>query len=1117
MTGDIERWLAELGLEDYAPLFRQSEIDLHILPELDEADFEKLGIPIGHRRKLLRAIRALGEAQHAPAAAAPHLPSSGAERRHLTVMMCDLVGSTELSARLDPEDLREVIHAYQEVATAEIARYDGHLAMFVGDGVLAWFGYPKAHEDDAERAVRAGLGILEALRQLRPRPDVSLQARVGVATGVVIVGDLIGKGASQQEMVTGEPPNLVARLQTLAAPNSVVIAPTTRRLLGELFEVADLGLHQLKGFPEPVRVWQVVRENVNEGRFEALRGRHLSPLVGREHELDVLVQAWGQARQGSGQAVLLAGEPGIGKSRLVRALQERVAGDPHRRLNHYCSPYHVNSALHPVIVLFERMAKIAADDPPAVRLDKLEAAVEHATRGIDDAVPLLASLLSIPTAERYPPLNLSPQRQMQRTLEVLVLMLETSAREQPVLAVFEDVHWIDPSTLELLGMLIERAPRLPLLVVVTFRPDFDPPWPGQIPLLTVKRLDSQQGAAMAERLAGGKALPPELLDQIVDRTGGVPLFVEELTKTVLESTLLVDAGDHWELRGPLTSVAIPSTLHDSLMERLDRLSAVKEIAQIGAVIGRSFSRQLLAAVANLPEARLQEGIEQLAASELVFRSGMPPTETYTFKHALVHDAAYQSLLRAKRRRLHGQVGAAIEHHFPTLVESEPEIVARHYTEAGILPTAIDYWRQAAEHAIQRSANTEAIGHLSKGLELVKSLPASPERAEQELALHARLGAALAAARGFSAPEVEAAYSRARQVARELGDPSKGFSAVRGLWVYSFIRADLRGAHELARQLLDLAEREARPDYLVEAHRTLGQTLLYLGEFAASHAHSEQGLALYDPAAHRTHIYLYGNDPGIVCSSYLAYALWFLGRPDEALRHGDEALSRARRLGHPFTLAFALAFAAYLRQHLQDVPATRQLAEEAVAISTEQGFPFWGHQETILRGWALARQGEIEDGLAQIHKGLDAYRALGSGLARPWFLALLAEVDARAGRVEEGLAALDEAMATVERSGERFYLAELHRLQGELIFARRGPEGTDEALACYRQALDISRAQGALALELRSAASLAELWGELGRADAALELLAPLVARFPTRLLTADLARAEELLARLRQN
>jgi class 3 adenylate cyclase len=678
---EVSRWLAEQGLGHYAHAFAENGIASDVLRELTDADLKELGFNLGDRKRLLKAIAALDpkakqdQVETAQPTATAAVPRE-AERRQLTVLFCDLVGSTALSGHLDAETMREVITRYQNTVAGEITRFEGHVAKFMGDGVLAYFGWPRAHEDDAERAVRSGLALVQAVGGLEAagRP---LAARIGIATGLVVVGDLVGDGAAQEEAVVGETPNLAARLQALAQPGAVVISQATRRLVGGLFELTDLGAQRLKGFAEPLAAWQVEGEGRAEGRFEALHGEWLTRLVGREHELGILLERWSWAKDGDGQVALLSGEPGIGKSRLTRSLIERLADESHTRLRYYCSPYHTNSALYPVTEQLERAAGLRVEDAAETRLDKLEAVLAEATENPAEVTPLIAALLSIPAGPRYPPVNLAPEAQKLRTFETLLGQVIGLAGRWPLLMVLEDAHWVDPTTSELFGLIIDRIQRLPVLLLITFRPEFTPPWTGyaHVTSLTLSRLGQRQGAEMVERLTGGKPLPARVLIQL--KTDGVPLFVEELTKTVLESGLLADAGDHYELSSPLPPLAIPATLHDSLMARLDRLVPVKEVPQIGAVIGREFSHELLAAVAHRPESELNAALDKLVAAELVFRRGTAPEATYSFKHALVQDAAYQSLLKSKRQQLHARIAQALEERPTDTGEVEPEVLARH--------------------------------------------------------------------------------------------------------------------------------------------------------------------------------------------------------------------------------------------------------------------------------------------------------------------------------------------------------------------------------------------------------------------------------------------------------
>jgi class 3 adenylate cyclase len=684
-----------------------------------------------------------------------------AERRQLTVMFCDLVGSTALSARLDPEELREVITAYHRAVAEIVAGFDGFVAKYMGDGVLIYFGYPMAHEDDAERAVRAGLGLVEAVGRLDVK-SVELQARVGIATGLVVVGDLIGAGSAQEQSVVGETPNLAARLQALAEPDAVVIAAGTRRLVGDLFEYRDLGAAEIKGIAGSVPAWQVLRPSVVASRFEALRGSAVSRLVGRDEEIDLLLRRWARVKAGDGQIVLVSGEAGIGKSRIAAALAERIHAEPHIRLRYFCSPHHQDSALFPFIDQLGRASGLARDDMPASRLEKFEALLARAAP-LDEDVAFLVDLMSLPGSERHPLPNLSPQRKKERTLEALIRQLEGLARQEPVVMVFEDVHWIDPTSRELLDLVVERVRGLPVLLIVTFRPEFQPPWTGQpqVSMLALNRLDRLDRIVLVEHIVGGKALPNEVVAQIADRADGVPLFVEELTKTVLESGLLREEVDRYMLDGALPPFAIPTSLHDSLMARLDRLASVRRVAQTGAAIGREFPYALLRAISRLPEDELQAALGRLVASELVFQRGMPPDAVYSFKHALVQDAAHGSLLRNARQQLHAQIAEALETHSPELIDIQPELFAQHYAEAALAEKSFTCWRKAGHRSVARPAMTEAAAQFQKALDQLAHSPDAPERRRRELELRSDLGAVLLAVKGYAAPEMGQSASSPR--------------------------------------------------------------------------------------------------------------------------------------------------------------------------------------------------------------------------------------------------------------------------------------------------------------------------------------------------------------------
>jgi class 3 adenylate cyclase/predicted ATPase len=1029
-------------------------------------------------------------------------------------MFCDLVGSTALAARLDPEDLSEVIRAYQSAAAAEIARFDGRVAKFLGDGILAYFGWPRAHEEDAERAVRAALAITEAVTGLRVPSGEPLAVRIGIATGLVVVGDLIGEGAAREETVVGETPNLAARLQTLAEPNAVVIGRRTRTLIGGLFDLQELGGFQLKGFALPIQAWRVLREGAAQSRFEAQQAAGLTPLVGREQELALLLDRWQQAKEGEGQAVLLEGEPGIGKSRLVRALREVLGDAPYLPLSHFCSPFYRTSALHPVIAHLERAAGIARDDPAELKLDKLEALLAAAIEDVTAAAPLIAAMLSIPS-NRYPPLTDTAQRQKELTLEALLDQLAGLAAKRPVLALYEDVQWSDPTTLELLGRIIERVQDLPVLVIVTFRPPFALSWRSwpHVTSLTLNRLSRKRAAALAAGVTGGKPLPSEVLEQIAAKAEGVPLFVEELTKTVLESGLLREEAGRYALTGPLPPLAIPATLHDSLLARLDRLAPVKEVAQIAAVIGREFSYELLAAVAPLADNELQDALSRLEQAELVFRRAPPPGATYSFKHALVRDAAYQSLLKGRRQQLHGRIAQLMEERFPQTVATTPELLARHFTEAGLAIQGATYWHRAGQRAMARSAVAEAIIQLTEALKALETLPDSAERQRAELGLQVALGQALIAARGYAALETGRAYARARELCRQTGDTHQLVPVLYGQYVYHLVRGESGPARDAAEELLRSAERNDDRAGMVAGHRAIGSTLCQLGQLAAARAHLERALALYNPVAHSSPAHLYAQDQRVAGLCWLSRTLFALGYPDQAQARIDEACAAARDLAHPHSVAHAQFFRCSVSHLLRDRHGVEEQATPLIAVCAEQGFPHWSALGRVLQGWALADGGQPVAGIAMMREGLAAYWATGAGQLSPYLLAHLAEALGKAGEIAEGLAQLTEAQMWIERSGERWYEAEVHRYQGELLRARPKPDWV-QIEAAFRRAIEIAQTQRGKLWELRATIGLARLWRDQGKRTEARDLLVPVFGWFTEGFAATDLEEAKALLHEL---
>jgi len=865
---DVGSWLRALGLGQYEAAFRENKIDGGILPKLTAEDLKDLGVAlVGDRRKLLDAIAALGSGAPAPTHAiettgAPMQPTpvvpavvpAGAERRQLTVMFCDLVGSTELATRLDPEDLREIIAAYHRRVAEVLTRFGGFVAKYMGDGILAYFGYPQAHEEDAEQAARAGLAIVAAVGRL-DLPQ-RLQVRLGIATGLVVVGDLLGDGAAQEQSVVGETPNLAARLQALAAPNAIVIADATRRQIGSLFELRSLDPQSLKGFAAMQQAWQVLGESDVASRFEALRSR-ATPLVGREEEIELLLRRWAQAKSGEGRVVLISAEPGIGKSRLTEAVEERIGGEPHRRMRYFCSPHHRESALHPIIGHLERGAGFARDDDAATKRRKLAKLLAAGLPAKDD-LAVFAELLSLPGAAPQSSVELTPQRKKERTFEALLRGLDGLAAQQPVLMVFEDLHWIDPTSRELLDRTIARVEHLPVLLIATFRPDFQPPWIGEanVTMLALSRLGRREGAELVRQLAGNaRAIPDDIVQEIIERTDGVPLFLEEVTKVVLEAA---DGPGTAKARGAVAAIpgarlAVPATLQASLMARLDRLGpAAREVAQTGAAIGREFSYELLAAVSPRAEAETPGALDQLVAAGLVFQRGSPPAADYQFKHALVQDTAYGTLLRGPRQALHGRIAEAIETRMPDRVEREPEILALHLAEAGQPERAAAYWLAAGRHAAGRSANIEALAHLRRGVEALTAVAETPERTRLELALQLALGPALMSTRGFGTPEANSAYRRARELAKRSGDDRSLFAAVWGLWLATGQSGPGGHRKSLVDELFRVAEPLGDPGLRMQAHHAAWTTFIFRGDLAGSSEHVRQGLKLCDRKEHGTH-------------------------------------------------------------------------------------------------------------------------------------------------------------------------------------------------------------------------------------------------------------------------
>ncbi|MEM7251705.1 MAG: protein kinase [Pseudomonadota bacterium] len=1061
-------WLEGLGLARYEEHFVTAEVDEDSLVELNEQDLTDLGIPIGPRKKLIRAIAQLTEEGATTSArtqlAITRATADTAGRRQITVMFCDLVESTALSRALDPEDLRDVLDAYEKTAMSVVQRFDGHVAQRLGDGLLVYFGYPQAHEDDPERAVSTGLEIITAVQSLELRADLRLQTRVGIATGEVVISQGDGRSLGAETAV-GEAPNLASRLLALAAPDTVVIAQATRQRVAELFEYEDLGTHDLKGYAEPVAAWRVTGSHSHD-RFIALRGsRAITATVGRDDEVALLQRRWAQAKAGQGQVVLLSGQPGIGKSKLAGSLREDVADEAHVLLRYYGSPYYSNTVLFPIVEQIAGVAGINTDDSTVAKLKKLEALLERMEMGSVENNALIASLLNVDAGDRYPPSADSPARQRTLTLQMLEAQLKWLASQNPVLVIFEDLHWVDATSIDLLTQLIENLHDMPVLMVLTCRPEFAPPWAGEahVTVETCKRLTDAQALAIIDDVSGAQGLPSALKRQIVERAGGVPLFLEELVAAVLAADL-PGSGESSEVTSGAYARVVPVSLQDSLMAQLDRLGPTRGLAQVAACLGRQFGFELLLEVTGIDEVSLAAGLDELAQAGLVQRRGSPPHSMYFFKHALVQDAAYGSLLRSRRKELHARTANVLQSTFEDRVHAEPELLAHHWSEAEEYKTAIDYWHRASRIAIRKSAYVECIEHLSKGIGLLDHLASDEVRQSLELELLADLGPALIATKGYASADVEETYERALVLCGEVGDRNQRVRALLGQGLYRTLRADYDRGWDVSEQAFAIATEAKNTVFVVDSQVALATNALFLGQFAESLRLYEAAYAEWRNTDRQTQeqALKFATDSGVVCRSYGARALWFLGHPDRALAEAKSGLELARELNHSLSIAQSWCLVANIHQVRGEVQETLETSAHVAAYAADRGYPYWVALAEIIHGWALAHSGNPDEGAKKIRTYLGAYTATGAQLGRTWFLAMLADAERVRENFVEGLAAIDEGLEVATRTGESYYAAELHRLHAELLWAMDNQAGDDAIATAY----DLARGQEAKSMELR---------------------------------------------------
>ena len=1109
---DIDGWLRGIGLAQYAEMFRANDIDIELLGQLTNDDLKDIGVvSFGHRKKLLEAIAELaGAFPVSPQPAIEPRAHDAAARRQVTVMFSDLVGSTALSARMDPEDLREVIAAYQKCVSETVCRFGGFVAKYMGDGVLAYFGYPQAHEHDAEHAVQAAVALVESVPKLPTVAGSPLQVRVGIATGLVVVGDLIGSGEGQERGIVGETPNIAARLQGIAEPDKVVIADSTRRLLGNLFDLEDLGARDLKGIAEPVRAWAALRPSSVEGRFEAFHATDLTALVGREEESELLLRRWSKAKTGEGQVVLLSGEAGIGKSRLTAALLERLATEPFARLRYFCSPQHTDSALYPIIRQMEGAAGLAQDDSPQARLDKLDALLAQTSTSAEDSA-LFAEMLSLANDGRYPVVELTPQQRRQRTLEALTAQIKALTRASPVLMIFEDAHWIDPTSLESLGRAVDQIRTMRVLLSVTFRPDFDPPWIGRpyVTALTINRLDQRDTDAMIDHLVVNKGLPTSIRQDIIERTDGIPLFVEEMTKAVLESE---GEGEARRTDGavPPPVLAVPASLQASLMARLDRLGPAKEVAQIGAAIGRQFSHALLASVVRQPDAELESALDRLVAAGLLFRQGAPPDATYLFKHALVQDTAYGTLLRNQRQELHARIVKVLEQDLQNIIGTQPETLAHHYSQAGLVDLAIEFWGRAGARSVDRSAHHEAVGHFGCALDLMGTLPPSHRRDERELELTLALAVSLIAVHGFGSIRVEECAVRAKELSDKLSGSQNRFAAQRVAWNSSLMRQPVPRTAALARDLVGLAEEDGNPAKLAVAHRALGYSLFIAGEFREAAEILARGATLADTIS-EGEFAIYGEHPSMVCGAYGGQVRILMGFPESGMRLIKAAVAHARRRNNAHSLSWALGVAAHVSQSQHEPAATARFASEAIETAREHRLPQWLALGERCKGWAIHQLGDFAGGLNLLRQGERRWYETGAALHTTHGEICLAESYLLQGDAAAARSHLSAARAHCRSYGENYLAAEIDRLDALLLQCEGAP--TEVVEECLAKALDTARPQGARLFELRSATALARIMAEHNE-HKAVDILAPIYNCFTEGLSTSDLKEAKALLDRL---
>jgi len=1068
---DFRVWLQSLGLEKYCEVFASHDIDLTVAPDLTEQDLETLGLSLGHRRKFISAAAKLrSEASSstvAPAQVQPDgQPATPVERRQVTVVFIDLVGSTALSSGLDPEDLIRLLRQYRDACIALIGKYDGFIAQYLGDGIMVYFGFPRALEHAAERAVRAGLEIVDKVGRLK-RPDgLPLQSRVGIATGLVVVGRTTGAGTAGEETIVGDIPNLAARLQSVAEPDCVLIGPTTYQLTADFFEYSFLGEHAIKGFNEPISIWKAVRESPTESRFAAAHAAAAGPIVGRERELAFLYDAWQRATRGDGHVVLLVGEAGMGKSRLLEALAERVREEPHRLLRCQCSPYHRNSALFPIITLMRHRLGISHDAPTQENLDRVSRMLERVGRRAHSSTLLLAELLEVSSEDRLSPIEMTPNQRKNETLAILEDLL-MAPLDGPVLLLLEDAHWSDQTTQTLIERLLKRIGREHALVLITYRPELKTNWSEhpQSTLITCKQIGQEHCAALIRNVASRMQMDDTLIREIVTRSDGVPLFAEELTKAVLD------------LRS-LGASAVPLTLQDSLMARLDRLGAAKDIAQIASVIGRQFSFALLEAVADASESDLRSALAGLRESGLIFEAESDGESTYSFNHSLVQEAAYQSLSRSRRQSLHREIAHHLESQSDATGGSEPTLIAHHYSRAGEADKSFHYWMLAADRSSQRLAFAESVANLTSALAEAERVADPKLRTRLKLDAQLKLGATLAIHKGPQTSEAGSAMQEAKTLAKEANAGPQLFQATWGLYLNAARNRRLDEVEVLSDELTAISREIDDEDMWFEALHHRWGTAYFFGHTEKLIEYSAEGMKRYDRDRHHKFSYVFaGHDPGACAYCSRALGLAIAGRARSVRRDLDAGLALATSLQHPLTLAFFQSFACYALHLVRDASGCREFAEQLTQASARYDLPVTHAVALFMRGAADALQGDVADALKQMEPSYEG--ALGYGFTGVLPGVMLADVLAKANRNQEALAlvtGLLEKSKTPERGP---FISELWRIRGEMLL-RQSAGNSQEAERLLGTALRIADEQGANVFRLNAGIPLARMLAEQGR-------------------------------------